>query len=83
MDLSRNELSGALPSEIADLSSLLLLWIYSNDLSGPIPMDFVKLTLRSFDWKQTKLCAPADQRQAFQGWLSGLEFNDGGVTCAP
>ena len=37
LNLGRNNFSGQIPAELGNLSRMRRLYIYENDLSGPIP----------------------------------------------
>ena len=43
ISLSNNELSGALPSTLGNLNSLIYMYLYDNDLTGAIPATFGNL----------------------------------------
>ena len=78
--LMENELTGSVPFEIGGLTSLEELYIQDNQgLAGPIPQDFVSLTLDEFWWYRTQLCAPPNP--AFQAWLLTVGQNLGTGTC--
>jgi hypothetical protein len=42
--LSQNELAGTIPTQLGELSSLLLLWLWENDIGGTIPSELGVLT---------------------------------------
>ena len=44
LDLSNNQLTGEIPSEIGNLTNLTDLYLYSNQLSGSIPPEIGNLT---------------------------------------
>ena len=44
LNLQSNQLSGSLPAELGDLTSLTHLWMYSNELTGSIPSQIGFLT---------------------------------------
>ena len=81
LDLGSNYLSGPIPAELGSLSKLIALYVDSNaNLMGSIPSEFVNLSLYSFYWFRTGLCAPA--HSAFQEWLAGIiSLNGNGRTC--
>ena len=66
MDLSDNDLSGALPSQLANLTSLTALALNeSRALMGPLPDGLRELSdLTTVHIQDTELCAPEDD--AFQ-----------------
>ena len=44
LELSRNQLSGSIPSELGNLTALQVLWLNNNQLSGRIPTQLQNLT---------------------------------------
>ncbi len=78
--LNVNSLTGAVPHELGSLSSLEHLYVWDNPLTGAIPGNFVDLSLTTFWWWDTDLCAPATS--AFQDWLRSIEDHRGGETCS-
>ena len=76
-----NDLSGALPSELANLTNLTsLLLTESRALTGPLPGGLRELSdLETVNIKKTELCTPGDD--AFQTWLSTITFS--GLICPP
>ena len=44
LDTSTCRLSGTLPSQFSDLSTLDLAWLYSNKMSGTLPTDLSAMT---------------------------------------
>ncbi|KAI8822728.1 hypothetical protein BJ741DRAFT_88312 [Chytriomyces cf. hyalinus JEL632] len=44
VDLSANQLTGIIPTELARLTSLTALDLYNNQLTGPIPTELGRLT---------------------------------------
>ena len=71
LDLSNNNLRGALPSEIADLANLRHLNLSLNDgLIGPLPLKLTGLSLESLNLDGTFLCSTKDT--GFQDWLTGV-----------
>ena len=59
LDLTGNRLSGRMPSQLGDLSSLRELRLGNNDLSGPIPSELGKLSaLTRLDLENNDLSGP-------------------------
>ncbi|MBO1348618.1 MAG: putative Ig domain-containing protein [Hormoscilla sp. GUM202] len=74
INLSGNNLSGTLPSELGDLSSLQYLWLYNNDLSGTLPSELGDLTnLHLLDLNDNSLSGPIPSEL---GELGNLQFLD-------
>ena len=44
LNLSDNQLTGSIPSEIGNLTNLTMLYLYSNQLTGEIPPEIGNLT---------------------------------------
>ncbi len=82
IDLAANGLSGRLTSALGQLDRLTELRIGGNALSGRLPLALAGLPLLEFDYANTELCEPADQR--FQQWLAAIPSRAGsGSTCDP
>ena len=82
IDLAANGLSGRLTSALGQLDRLTELRIGGNALSGRLPLALAGLPLLEFDYANTELCEPADQR--FQQWLAAIPSRAGsGQTCGP
>ncbi len=82
LDLSRNGLSGRLPAGLGNLAQMTELRIGSNALSGRLPVSLVRLSLQTFHYADTDLCAPFEE--AFSDWLKAIQSHeDTGVECAP
>jgi len=81
LDLDDNQLTGAIPAELGNLSNLEWLFLYSNQLTGAIPAEFTSLhSLYRFHFYDTALCEP--QEAAFQAWIRGVSYWSGtGVLC--
>ena len=80
LDLSANGLIGGFTPPLARLEHMLELRIDGNALSGRLPLDLARLTLREFHYADTQLCAPSDA--AFQAWLGGIASHQGtGLAC--
>ena len=71
LDLSDNQLTGTLPTELGNLSSLTKLDLSDNQLTGTLPDSFARLrALASFRFDgNSGLCADA----AIQTWLGGID----------
>lgn len=82
VDLSANQLSGEIPSELSNLPNLRLLYISDNDLTGALPQRLTSLAgLETFHFHNNPgLCAPIDE--AFQAWLKEIA-EVRGSSCAP
>ena len=70
LDLSDNNLSGAVPAALGGLGGLTALNLSFNALSGPVPVPLSLLGLESLLLEGTGLCAPLSA--AFQAWLQGI-----------
>ncbi len=76
LDLSRNDLSGAIPPELGTLSNLESLYLGNNQLSGEIPPSFTGLLNLSFFHFQDNdgLCGlPND---LLQNWFSAITYRN-------
>ena len=82
LDLTRNGLTGQLPSLLGELSRMQELRIGDNPLTGRLPLSLARLPLREFHYGNTQLCAPVESD--FQTWLNAITSHQGtGVECAP
>ena len=82
LELPDNGLTGRVPPELGDLSSLERLFVHDNPrLSGPLPTALGSLgNLARFYYTTTNLCVPADD--SFRRWLNGIDDHRGtGVDC--
>ena len=71
--LSNNNLSGALPSELGRLAKLRSLSLSGNaDLSGPLPLSFIELSLNALTLGGTGLCIPREAE--FEVWLESIRI---------
>ena len=77
--LESNSLRGTIPSEFGNLGSLRSLVTSANPMSGRLPQDLTRLSLRTFHWNGTDLCAPTDD--AFKAWLESINDHEGGADC--
>ena len=69
--LSNNKLSGAIPAELGQLSSLEYLRLSNNKLSGAIPQSFENLhRLERFSFDQSKICVPREGNVKF--WIQTI-----------
>ena len=82
LQLSNNNLSGSIPSQLSNLSNLTNLRLSNNALTSPLPRSFTKLKkLNDLQINgNSGLCAPADA--AFQAWV-GTITTYSGQTCPP
>ncbi|MDE2794551.1 MAG: Ig-like domain-containing protein [Gemmatimonadota bacterium] len=82
LGLTDNGLEGTIGPELSELADLTELRIADNDLFGPVPLEFMQLELREFDYSGTELCTPPDPY--FREWLNSIADHQGtGVECAP
>ena len=82
IDLSRNNLMGALPGILGSLKALSELRVGGNALEGRLPLPLARLPLRELRYADTGLCVPGDA--SFRTWLSSIPSHEGtGVECAP
>ena len=82
LDLTRNGLTGQLPSRLGELSRMKELRIGDNPLTGRLPLSLARLPLREFHYGDTQLCAPVESD--FQTWLDAITSHQGtGVECTP
>ena len=79
--LQRNDLEGALPSSLGNLTALEHLHLNGNaGLSGPLPLSLSNLAmLATLDVRETGLCAPTDSD--LQAWLAGIVTRRGVHNC--
>jgi len=80
LDLAENGLTGPVPPELGGIGLLRTLSIAGNPLAGPLPGTLTRVTLESFHWNDTDLCAPTDD--AFQEWLNSIDDHQGGENCS-
>ena len=72
LSLAENQLSGELPAELADLDKLRTLDLRGNeDLKGPIPATYIRLSLDELHIQNTQLCTPGNTE--FQAWLGEVQ----------
>ena len=79
--MANNDLSGGLPSELANLTALTSMTLTaSRGLTGPLPDRIRELeNLTSVLIGATELCAPGDE--TFQAWVATVSFT--GLRCPP
>lgn len=75
LELSRNGLTGQLPSGLGLLEHLTELSVEGNRLTGPLPVSLAETRLRSFRYGDTDLCVPSDS--TFRAWLNAIESRVG------
>lgn len=77
MDLSGNELSGALPEELTKLTGLVVLDLSRNHIGGHIPESISKLKqLESLDFASNKLSGPIPQSLSSLSFLGYLNLSN-------
>ena len=77
--LDRNALSGPVPPELGALGTLRQFYLSYNELGGRLPSELTNLSLGTFFWDSTDLCAPGEQE--FQEWLESINNHVGGENC--
>ena len=81
LDLSDNNLSGALPSSLSKLVDLKRIDLSDNaGVVGPLPESLAGLSIESLDLAGTGLCAPFDS--GFRTWLNGIGDASDVADCA-
>ena len=85
IDLSSNQLTGAIPPEIGNLSNLTSLWLYSNQLTGTVPLEVAQVGANAsycdLTSNDASLCMPnTPDYQALGDPICGLPLSD---TCTP
>ena len=81
LSLNSNSLTGAIPTEIGDLTRLVRLDLsYNTELTGELPVGLRLLPLMFLDIRNTCITTPADSD--FQAWLAGITFLDTDRACA-
>ncbi len=81
LDLSNNDLTGSIPSDLGSLSALKSLNLMNNTaLQGHLPLSLAHLTLEAFDYSGTNVCVQRDA--SFRQWLNGIAAHTGtGLEC--
>lgn len=81
IDLSNNRLSGAIPSTIGDLQSLVVLNLSSNSFTGLVPSSLGNLTeLESLDLSRNKLNGRIPQELTSLTFLAYLNMSENNLT---
>ncbi|MDE2761305.1 MAG: leucine-rich repeat domain-containing protein [Gemmatimonadota bacterium] len=81
LHLGGNGFRGRVPPEIAELTRLDVLGLqFNGSLTGPLPLEFTRLTLDVFRWNVTGLCAPDDEE--FLQWLAAIPDMQGRRVCS-
>ena len=76
LDLSENNLNGALPADLGDMTFLTELIVNGNaELSGPIPFSLSELGMQQLQYGGTMLCTVRDED--FRAWLNAIPTRDG------
>ncbi len=83
LDLSANNLSGALPASLLRMEALKELRIDDNgELGGRLALGLTALSLRTLRYDGTNVCAPAEP--SFRKWLQSIASHMGnGIECPP
>ena len=80
LDLSDNNLSGALPSSLSKLADLKKIDLGDNaGLVGPMPESLTGLSIETLDIAGTGLCAPSSS--SFRRWLNSIVDTSGVDSC--
>ena len=78
--LAGNRLSGAIPPELAQMTTLEHLnFGFNPNLTGTIAPGLQQLTLSTLNLMATSVCVPEDAK--LQEWLATIEFSTSGLTC--
>ena len=75
LSLGTTSLSGPVPPELGKLANLRALVLWWTQLTGPLPESFLQLSLNSFHWSPSGLCAPVTT--AFVRWLESIPHGTG------
>ena len=71
IELEGNNLNGALPGQLGDLTDLRTLNLsFNNALSGAMPVSYTRLNLEELMLDETMVCAPPDSQ--FRSWLNAI-----------
>ena len=81
LDLSENNLSGSLPSNLSKLADLKKINLKGNaGLLGPLPESLTGLSIESLNLSGTELCAPASSE--YSTWMNGIGDISGVDACS-
>ncbi|CAD6236827.1 unnamed protein product [Miscanthus lutarioriparius] len=83
MDMSRNQLSGAIPAELGAMPVLSVLDLSSNELSGAIPPELVKPNLNALNLSSNHLSGQVPIGFATGAYDNSFRDNPGLCTEAP
>ena len=72
LDLSGNQLTGPIPTELGDLARLFALNLSGNQLTGTIPQSFTSLMLEYFYFHGNPGLSVPDE-VALREWLDGIK----------
>ena len=83
LDLTRNGLAGRLPRDLGALADMTELRFGDNSaLTGRLPLTLIDLSLRTFHYSGTSLCASS--AAFFRDWLGSIRSHKGtGAECPP
>ena len=82
--LPHNLLSGQIPTELGNLSSLTRLSLWDNQLSGTVPSELSRLANLTYLWlNQNKLTGEIPRRLTDLTMLESLTFESNAGLCAP
>ncbi len=84
LSLGRNNLTGSIPPELGNLTSLTRLWLRSNNLTGSIPTEFGRLTRLTHLWlERNNLSGPIPESFLQIDGLTRFHFERNADLCAP
>ena len=77
LNLYNNKLTGSLPSELQQLSTLTSLYLHKNQLTGPIPAELGKLAdLQTLGLHDNQLSGSIPTELGLLGALTSISLND-------